>query len=117
MWLVVFGLARSVISDGCPAGHPEVGAARRRLKQDLQSQFWGTAALEEAGRGVQVNVVPHCKPSCLSWMEPCTLELFRPPPFDPLDLRLIDYVDVSRRHAVLSPLVPMFGQTTKTDTP
>jgi hypothetical protein len=72
------------------------------LKQDLQSQFQGTAALEQAYRDVEVNVVPHRKSTGRARLVPGTFELFRTPSLDPLDLGRIRQVDVSRRHAFLS---------------
>jgi hypothetical protein len=77
-----------------------------------------TAALDQVDRGVEVNVVPHRKSTGRARLVPCTLELFRTPSLDALDLRLIEQVDVSRRHAVLSRrLTSLFGQTSKPDVP
>ena len=81
---------------------PQSGA----LQEDLQSQILRTAALEKADRGVQINVMPHRKSTGRARLEPCTLELIHTPSLDTLDLRLIDQVDVSRRHAVLSRRLP-----------
>jgi hypothetical protein len=63
---------------------------RPRLEQDLQGQVCRATALEQLDRGVEIDVVPHRKPTCCSRLVPGTLELFRTPAFDALDLRLID---------------------------
>lgn len=76
------------------------------LQEDLESQFRGTATLEKVDRGVKVDVVPHRNSTSRAWLIPCALELFRAPPLDALDLGLIDQVDISRRHAVLSRRLP-----------
>ena len=65
-----------------------------RLEQDLQSQIVRATALEQLDRGVQVNVVTHRKSAGRAWLVPGTLELFRTPPLDALDLRLVDQGDV-----------------------
>ena len=69
-------------------------APRRALQKDLQGQIFRATALEQVDRGVQVNVVTHRKSAGRAWLVPGTLELFRTPPLDALDLRLIDQGDV-----------------------
>ena len=71
-----------------------------QLQQDAKSQIRGATALEQLDRGVEVNVVTHRKSACRTRLVPGTLELFRTPPLDALDLRLVDQGDVSCRHAV-----------------
>jgi hypothetical protein len=70
------------------------------LEQDPQSQICRATALEQLDRGVEVNVVTHRKSACRARLIPSTLELFRTPPLDALDLRLIDQGDICCRHAV-----------------
>ena len=74
--------------------------AQARLEQDLQSQVCRATALEQLDRSVEIDVVPHRKSTCRSRLVPGTLELFRTPPLDALDLRLVDQGDVCYCHAV-----------------
>jgi hypothetical protein len=39
---------------------------------------------------VEIDIVPHRKSTGLTRLEPCALELFRPPPLNALDFCLID---------------------------
>jgi len=49
---------------------------------------------------MEVNLVTHRKSAGHAGLVPGTLKLFRTPPLDALDLRLIDQGDFSCRHAV-----------------
>jgi hypothetical protein len=48
-----------------------------------------TAALEKLDRVAQVDVVPHRQSSCRARLEARTLQFFRTPALDPLDLSLL----------------------------
>jgi hypothetical protein len=69
-------------------------APRCALQKDLERQVLGATTLEELDRGMQVHVVTHRKSAGRARLVPGTLELFRTPPLDALDLRLIDQGDV-----------------------
>ena len=88
------------------------------LEEDSECEIRRAATLEQLDRRVEVNVVPHSQPTGRTWLVPGTLELFRTPSLDALDLRRIDQGDVSCRHAVLSRrLHSLFGQTTRSGLP
>jgi hypothetical protein len=75
-------------------------AARCALQKDLQGQVFRATTLEQLDSGVQVNVVTHRKSAGRTRLIPGTLELFRTPTLDALDLRLVDQGDVRYCHAV-----------------
>jgi hypothetical protein len=75
-------------------------APRRALKKDLERQVFGATTLEQLDSGVQVNVVTHRQSAGRARLVPGTLELFRTPPLDALDLRLFDQGDVRYCHAI-----------------
>src|SRR6187397_2207877 len=88
------------------------------LEEDSECEICRAATLEQVDSRVEVNIVPHSQPTGRTWLIPGTLELFRTPSLDALDLRRIDQGDVSCRHAVLSRrLHSLFGQTTRTGLP
>jgi hypothetical protein len=49
---------------------------------------------------MEIDVVPHSEPTGRARLVPGTLELFRTPPLDALDLRVLNDGDVRYRHAV-----------------
>jgi hypothetical protein len=68
---------------------PVTGRTCLRLKQDFQREIMRTAALEKLDRVAQVDVVPHRQSSCRARLEARTLQFFRTPALDPLDLSLL----------------------------
>ena len=69
-------------------------------EEDLQGQVCRATSLDQLDRGVEVNIVTHRESAGRAGLVPGTLELFRTPPLDALDLRLIDQGDVRYCHAV-----------------